>query len=592
MIDKKYTWDLTKFCKSIEDCENKINELDKELIELETFKGQLGNAEKLYEFLEKLYKFDNKLSTCYVYSHANLDVQFKNQNYQILTQKVKDFANKKSKALAFFKPEIKNLGNSYLESLKSNTKFSDWKMVLDRFIMANDHTLSEVEQKLLSEYTKLGEGFKSVFTNCYFSDIKYKDAVDSNGNTYKLNTGNIGSFSFNPDRQLRKSASDSQKEAYANYGGLMTQNFINWLTYNHTICKLEKYNSVLENYLDYYKLDKKVYENIIEYVTKNSYLKTEYYNIKKQLLNLETMYTYDINAPLENITKKYSFEEAVDIIKKALSVLGEDYIKLIDRAVAERWIDVYPKDDKRNGGYCWGAYSYTCIILLNWTDNLNDVFTLAHELGHAIQHYITNNNQKSQNSDWPVFMAEVASTFNEILLSNYLIKNSTNDNEKFLLLNQQMENIIRTVINQANYSKFEDFCYKTLENGNQLTKEMMEEKWNECCYSSLKDVVNTESANTLAWQNVTHFYNLSYYIWQYSLAYMISSYFANNIINNKENALKIYFEFLRGGNQEYPSDFLTRLGVDINNSNFYEESFKNFEITLKQFEEAFKKYKK
>lgn len=591
MEDTKYTWDLTKFCKDTVDCEHKMAEIQAELDELEKFKGKLGNPELLLEFWERNNKLIDKFCTCLIYANANLDTHYDSQEFQILTAKVQNVNNLFNEKLSFAHPEYKALGNEYFESLKQKTEFKDWKLYIDRIILENEHTLSETEEKLLAEVSKFTAGYKLVNQNCYFADIKYKDALDSKGESHHLNSGNISSFNSSPDRELRKNVAESSKEAYLNYGNLMTQNFIYYLTTVATLQKIRKYNSVLESYLDAYKIDKKVYENVINFAQENNDLRKQYYAIKKKVLNLDEMYTYDLHAPLEKSTRKYTFEEGVEIVKKALSILGQDYVNLIDRAIKERWIDVYPRDNKRSGGYSWGTYSCTHIILLNWTGEIRDVFTLAHELGHAIQHYYTNSNQQMQNSDFPIFIAETASTFNEIILGDYLLKNSTNEDEKFIVMNTLVSEMIGTVFTQANMSKFEDFCYKTIESGGNLSKEILQEKWTEYTHKPLEGVVNLSSNNSLSWQNIWHFYNASYYVWQYALAYMISSFFANNVLNGKENALENYFAFLKWTNQYYPAEFLQTLGVDINNEEFYKENFKNYRKMCENFAELAKNYK-
>ena len=434
MNDTKYTWDLTKFCNDIPDCEKKLNEIDKELKILEEYKGSLNNPKKLLEFLEKENMLINKFCTCLIFANANLDTHTDSEEFQILSEKVQSIASKIEFVLAFVRPEFKALGNEYFEELKKDKDFKEWKLYFDSIIFENEHTLTETEEKLLAEISKFSNGYKTINQMCYGADIKYADALDSKGETHHLNSGNISSFSSNPDRTLRKNVSESSKEAYKNYGNLMAQNFIYYLKMVTTLSKVRKHDSVLEEYLSSFKIDKRVYENVIKYAQKNLDIQHDYYVIKKKLLNLDTMYNYDTNAPLKKEARKYTFEDGVEIVKSAMSVLGNEYVDLIDRAVRERWIDVYPRDNKRSGGYTWGTYSYTYIILLNWTGEMRDLFTLAHELGHAIQHYITEQNQKIQNSDFPIFIAETASTFNEVILGEYLLNNTINKNEKFDIL--------------------------------------------------------------------------------------------------------------------------------------------------------------
>ena len=475
--------------------------------------------------------------------------------------------------------------------MQKDARFADWNLYIDSQIFSNEHTLSEVEEKLLAEFANITSGYNEIFKNCYGADIQYNDALDSNGKAYHLNSGNIYGFGKSPDRTLRANVSKSVREAYAKYSNLMTQNFIFYIKTKVAFCKLQKYNSVLDSTLNVYKVDTKVYDNIIKYSRENLDLPVSYFQIKKKLLGLDEMFNYDMNAPIEKKTRSYTFEEGVEIIKKAMSVLGQEYVDLIERAVKERWIDVYPRDKKRSGGYTWGTYSRTYIILLNWTGNINDIFTLAHELGHAIQHYYTNSAQKMQNIDQPIFMAETYSTFNELVLADYFLNNSNDSNEKFFVLHYLVGDILDTVFTQANMSMFEDFCYKTIENNGSLSTEILKQKWYECTQKHYESVVNFSQSNGLSWQNIWHFYNKSYYVWQYALAFMISSCFFENLKENKEAAIKSYFTLLKGTDKYYPTEFLQSLGVDINSDEFYIKSFKGFRELFEQLAELSKDYK-
>ena len=591
MENQKYIWDLTKFCKDEADCENILQEVEKEAVYLAKFKGELGTPDKLLEFWEKYYLTYDKFCTCLIYVNAGLDTNMDNESLRLLQGKLENTRNIFESNSAFVGPELKSLGNDYLRSLKSDERFKEWELYIDNIIFTNEHTLSEAEEKMLAEVSNFTYGYNEINKNCYGADIKYNDAVDSKGNVYHLNSGNVSGFLSSPDRALRKSVAENVREAYSHYTNLMTQNFIYYIKTVVTLSKIRNYKSVLSRNLSAFRVDEKVYDNVIKCARENIDLQAMYYKVKKDVLGFDEMYNYDIPAHFEKNTHNYTFEEGVDIVKKALSVLGQEYVDLIDRAVKERWIDVYPRDKKRSFGYTWGTYSRTYIILLNWTGDINDVFTLAHELGHAIQHYFTNTTQKIQNTDQPIFLAETASTFNEIILGNYLLKNTKDTDERFVVLGHLINEIVGTVFSQANLSMFEDFCYKTIENGGNLSTEVLKQKWLECMQKPFEDIINLSQCNLLGWQNVFHFYNHSYYVWQYALAYMISGYFVENLNNDKQNALELYYKFLKGTNEYYPTEFLKKLGVDINSEEFYKQSFKGFRALFEQFKELAKDYK-
>ena len=581
-MEQKYNWDLTKFHKDVESCEKKITEIQQSLTSLSKMKGTLNEPQNFLNYLKTKSQIENEISYCYIFANGNLDVNVSSKTFQELLQKVYNLYTEFETTISFAQPEIKALGNEYLLSLKKLSMFDDWQKTLDNYILTNDHTLSENEENIIAQFNNVTTGFNSIQKSCFNSDIDYGEALDSNNKPHKITAGNASSFSTNPDRVLRKNVSNAIKSAKEKYGNSMAQNFIYYIKSQVTLAKIKKYNSVQDVYFSNYKLDKKIYDYIIEETIKNKDFLEDYYKTKKSLLGYETLYNYDLFVELDKKQKSYTFEEGVDLIKKALSVLGKDYISLIDKAVNERWIDVYPKPNKRAGGYCSGNYGKSYVILMNWTNNLDSVYTLAHELGHAIHFYIMHSKQEKQNSDFPIFLLEVSSTFNELLLTNYLINNSKNNFEKLTIIDKILNDIVATMFRQIEFSQFEDFCYKTIEQDGILSKEILQDKWNEVRIKPYTKFANMDSMGLLGWENIYHFYNLSYYVWQYSLAYLISYDFLEKI-NKDKSQIQNYFEFLSGSKTEYPTEFLKRLGIDILNKSFYEQGFKNFNVIKDNF---------
>ncbi|MBR7091182.1 MAG: oligoendopeptidase F family protein, partial [Clostridia bacterium] len=569
----KYNWDLSKFCESVADCEARISNIEGGIEELMSYKGKLGDPKLLLEYWQKSNVIGTEYERCLIYAYAGQDVDYNNQELSRLCMLVRELGVKLSTATAWENPELKGLGNDYLAKLKDMDEYKNWRLYIDNVMYDNQHTLSEPEEQIMASIGKFTDSFKEIFQACYMGDIKYQDAEDSEGKKHKINTGNASSFMLNADRVLRKNASESISEAYKTYGNTIAQNLIHYFIKNVTLSKIRKYNSVLDKYLGRYQLKRDIYDNVINFANKNLDIHTRYYQNKKKLLGLDVMYNYDMRAPILSNTHEYTFEEGIDIIKEALKPLGEEYVAMIDRAVNERWVDVYPKDGKADGGYCWGTYGITHIILMNWTGKLNDVFTLAHELGHAIQHYYNYKYQEKQNTDLPIFIAETASTFNEILVYDYLLKQAKTDEEKIEILDSQMADINGVIFVQTNMSQFEDYCYTTIENGGALTLENMQEKWKEYTQKHLREVITYTSDKPLNWENIWHFYNASYYVWQYAMAYLISSKLANDVLQNNPQAIDNYMQFLRYTSEYDVYTFLKNLGVDIYDEEFYKSSF-------------------
>ena len=587
MEQNKFDWDLTKFCKDIKDCENKLKQIDIKLEELVKYKGKLNNPSTLLEFWEKEQETESIFEDCYIYALASKDIEETDQSFQQLSQKVMNMGSKISSKLAFVYPEFKHLGNDYLRSLLKDKNFENWKLEIEKIIDENEHTLSEAEEQILAQVGSFSVGFKNVYSSCFFGDVKYQDATDENGVAHKITSGVINKYLFSNDRELRKNVSLSVKEAYLSYQNSMAINFIYQLKQNVVISKIRKYKSVLDKSVSTYKTSPQVYNNIINYTKQNINFVTRYFGLKKKILNFNPMFTYDMNIDIIKNNKKYSYEEGISLIKNAMSILGEDYVALIDKAVNEHWIDVYPKEHKQSGAYTWGRYGKTYIILTNWNDDLESVYTLAHELGHAIQHYITEQNQEKQNSNFPIYIAEVASLFNEIILSDYLLKHSQSEDEKINVLSKQINDINSVIFNKVKHSEFEDFCYKALENDESLSKEILNDKWLQINKQGLENIIDYSTFNTLRWENIFHYYNVSYYVWQYALAFMIATNFATNIIENKKNAKENYLQFLKGTNKYFPTQFLQSLGIDIDDDKFYQQFFETINNKITEFENLF-----
>lgn len=590
MEQDRYKWDLSKFCESHADCEKRMQNIRGMLKELVSYKGQLGKPEKLKEYWDKASILGTEYERCLIYANAGQDTNYGDTKLAELCVKASDLGAEMDSALSWEGPELKSLGNEYLAELRINPIFKEYKLMIDTIMYDNEHTLSEAEEKILAEVSKYGDGFKSIFQACYMGDKQYEDAVDSEGNTHKVNTGNMGGYMQLPDRNLRKSVSESVEEADAYYGNIMAQNLIYYFIQKVTLNKIRKHNSVLDAGLGRFGLTRKVYDNVINNANKNLDIEIGYYATKKKLLNLDEMYVYDRSAPISTNVREYTFEEGIDLVKKAMSVLGEDYVKLIDKAVNERWIDVYPRDNKASGGYCWGTYGISHIILLNWTGKLDDVFTLAHELGHAMQHYYNYEAQEKQNTKMPIFLAETASTFNEIILFDYLLKNATSVDERVQLLDKQMADIVGVTFRQTNMSQFEDYCYTTIQNGGVLTLNSMQEKWKETNQKHLQDVITYTNDQPLVWEGIWHFYNKSYYVWQYTMAHLISTKMANDVLQNKPQAIENYMEFLKNTNELNTTEFLLKLGIDINDQKFYEQGFDIYRKASEEYQTEVENY--
>jgi len=589
-IELKYKWDLTKFCKSCEDCETKLKEVSNEVKDLLKYKGTLNEPKNLLAYWQDTYKLYDKMENCYVYAFANLHTDFGSQIYNELSQKAESVQTLLNSELSFAEAEIKILGKDYLQKLLNMKEFLDWRQVIELNIARLEHTLTEKEEKILAFTNEIGNGFTAIKDSCCNTDIKFEDALDSKGISHKVTEGNMSGYFKSQDRVLRKNVSISQKNALEKYSYTLTSNFIYHIKFVSNVASLRGFKSVLDSTFLGSKMTKDVFDNIINCVDSHQDILTDILKTKKKISGYDTIYNYDLYLDMDKSNKVYTFEEGIDIVKKATSILGEDYVKLIDRAVEERWIDVYPAENKMSGGYCWGTYGKTHIVLLNWTGTLDDVFTLAHELGHAIQHYLMDKKHKVQEERQYMYFEETASLFNEVILSQYLLEQSIDEKEKLGLLDEKCTKIMGTMFRQTEFSKFENYCYDTIFNGGQLTRETLIAKWRECRFLPYESVVDMSNFTDLTWQGLWHFFALSYYVWQYSFAFMIAQYFAGNILSKQKDAVSKYFDFISTSGCEYPLDLMKRLGADITSKDFYENAFKYFRKNCDEYMDCAEKF--
>ena len=378
-------------------------------------------------------------------------------------------------------------------------------------------------------------------------------------------------------------------ETYAKYKNTISNTFKENVDYLVGMAKIEKFNSSLEASLFSDNIDTTVYNNLIETVHKNLNVLYKYYDLKKEILNLDELHLYDIYVELiKDLDKEYSFEEAKEIVINALSILGDDYINNLKKAFDERWIDVYNNVGKRGGAYSSGFYDTNPFVLLNFEGKLNDVSTLAHELGHSMHTYYSCKNNTYNNSGYKIFVAEVASTVNELILNKYLLKNSKDKKEKLFILNNLMELFKGTIYRQTMFAEFERDMHKKYEDGEILTNELLSNEYYKLNKEYFGPNVVVDEEIKYEWERIPHFY-YDFYVYKYAIGLSSACYIVDGIVNNKPNALENYLKFLKSGGSDYPANELKIAGVDVNSSEVIESAIKMFDETINEFKTLIKK---
>jgi len=588
-IDVKYTWDLDVIYSSIDDFNNDYNEVKDDIEDFIKYENiMLNNAKSFYETLEDYYAVSRKLEKLYCYANLLFDTDTSDNNSQSLRGKVTNLYALFSKNSYFVSVNILKLDYSEIEKFyKEEEGLKKYEKMLKDEFRYKEHTLSDSEEKLLSGLSKMiGNNYDTyeLFKDC---DLSFGNIVDEDGNEIELNNSNYSLYIESKDRKVRKDTFMVLYERYKQYKNTFASLISNNINEEISISKIKKYNSAIECSLYKDEIEVEVYNNLVSSVNEGLSVLYKYYDLKKKVLGVEELHLYDVYVSmLGEFSKKYEFDDAVEIVKNALSVLGSDYVRVLETGIKNRWVDVYPTKNKRTGGYSSGGYDTYPYILLNYQDKYNDMSTLAHELGHSIHSYYTRSNNDYMYGDYSIFVAEVASTVNELLLAKYMIKNSSEKQEKLYILNKLMELFRATIYRQTMFAEFERDIYEMAENEEVLTADKLCEKYYELNRKYFGDNVVIDDEIRYEWERIPHFY-YNFYVYKYATGLSCACMIVDNILSGKENAVTNYMEFLKCGRRKNPIDSLKVAGVDVTKKEVVDSAIKMFDEVIDEFNELY-----
>ena len=592
-IEEEYKWDLSTIFRSQKEFEAFYQETKKLIEEYPKFKTHVMDSGKsFYQALTDYYEISRRISKLYSYAHMKSDEDVSNNKNQELVERVLNLYDISSKNSYFLTPEIIQVDDSKIEQFyQEENRLLEYKKEIHDIYKYKEHTLSECEEKILSSMGKaLGQNEQtySVLTD---SDLKFGTIIDENGNEVELTDTNYSLFISSKDRRVRMDAFSKLYETYKQFRNSITSTLNGHVKENVSLSEIRKYSSCFASSLLKDDLDEKVYESLVQTVHSHLDVFQKYYELKKDVLGIDELHLYDVYVDLikEN-QKRYSFLEAKEIIFKALSVLGEDYLKDLENAFTEKWIDIYPNKNKRGGAYSGGSYDTNPFVLLNYQGKIEDVSTLAHELGHSMHSYYTRKNQPYQYGDYPIFVAEVASTTNEIILAKYLIENSNDKNEKLSAINHLLELFKGTIYRQTMFEEFEQYVYSLVEKDDVITADKLCKKYlelNEFYFG--KDIVCDELIQ-YEWEKVPHFF-YNFYVYKYATSISAACDIATRILAHDEGALNSYLEMLKSGSTKTPLETLEIAGVDMTDDRVYESAISMFSDTIEEFKKVYKKTK-
>lgn len=587
-IAEKYKWDKSCLCSSEKEFEERLSGFEKYISLFKKFEGKLTSKKAVYDYLKLSEEFEKVFDPTFLYISMKRDEQLDNDTSNRLYQKLMNFYTKFSTETSLLSTQMKKLPDQLLDEIISDKKFKDYKRDFEWIKKTKVHNLTDDQEQLLSGMDFFG--YSSVMRNLSDVDIKFGKISDCKGKNYSLNSSNYGTFMRSKDRTLRKQSFTVLNGTFGKYINTFAGNYINKVKADCYFAKVRKYTSALDEALFNEEVDKKVYQTLIEKVHENLSVLFKFFEFKKRQLGLKDFSIYDCLAELPSQAKeRYTYDQAIDLLKRALAPLGEEYIALLQKAKDERWIDVMPNENKRSGAYENAVYDAHPFVLTNFEGNLESVFTLAHELGHAMHSYFSNCSQPRPTAQYTIFLAEIASTTNEMLLLNYLLQNCSKK-QKLSLYNKLFDNVKSTIFRQTMFAEFEEKIHALHESDTPLTKDLLCDvyfKLNKQYFGKVKLVKEV----MYEWARIPHFFS-EFYVYKYATGLICAINFANRILSGEKDAVKDYFKFLSAGSSDGPINILKNSGCDLESGKAYQVSFDYLKAILNDWQKEMLSRKK
>ncbi len=586
-IEEKYKWDLTPIYKDVDSWYEDYDLASKEIKKVLEFKGNIvKNAKNLLDYIEFSMNLERKLYKLYYYAHLNFDSDTTNDEYQKMNGKIENLLAEYNRLDSFANPEMMKIDYSQVkEFYKEEPRLEEYEFLLEQLYRYKDHILNTEAESIISSFANINSTPEQVFEALTDSDLRFGKVKNDKGEEIELTESNYSSFIESTNRDVRKEAFEMLLKTYSNYKNTIANTFAGNVEVLTTMAKLKKYSSSLEASLFDDNISTEVYNNLIDTVSNNLNVLYKYFDLKKEVLGLDEFHLYDqYNSLVPDCSKNYTFEEAKELVLKALAVLGEDYVANLNKAFGERWIDVYNNKGKRTGAYSSGFYDTNPYVLLNFNGKFGDVSTLAHELGHSMHTYYSCHNNPYQYSSYKIFVAEVASTVNELLLKYYILNHTDDVNEKKYIINEMMNNFKSTIYRQTMFAEFERDMHALKEKGEILTSQLLSDKYYELNKKYFGPDVVVDDVIRYEWERIPHFY-YDFYVYKYAIGLSCACYIADGILNDKPNALENYKKFLSLGGSDYPANELKIAGIDVTKSEVVESAIKMFDNLIKQFKE-------
>ncbi|MCD1024188.1 oligoendopeptidase F [Enterococcus sp. SMC-9] len=585
-LPTELTWDLTPIFADDQAFDTAFADLKEELKQADKYKGTLAtNATAFLAALEFCLAIYRKLETLYVYSHLKNDQDTANTTYQGLYARASSLLAEASAAISWFEPEVLTLSDDQIWSyFEEEPKLAVYRHYVAQMVDNRAHVLPADQEELLAGASEIFNAADDIFSVLNNADLVFPTIEGSDGEKIQLSHGVYGQLMEATDRSVREATFKGLYSVYGQFRNTFAQTLSSHVKGHNFKAKARKYTSAREASLSNNHIPESVYDTLVEVVNKHLPLLHRYVALRKKLLATDELHMYDMYTPvLGEAPIRYTYEEAVEKAKEALHVMGPEYNKIVEQAFSSRWIDVVENKGKRSGAYSSGAYDTAPYILMNWHDTLDQLFTLVHEMGHSVHSYFTRNNQPFVYGDYSIFLAEIASTTNENILTEYLLETEKDPKVRAYILNHYLDGFKGTIFRQTQFAEFEHFIHTEDAKGTPLTSEYLNDYYGDLNAKYYGPDVTKDEEIKLEWARIPHFY-YNYYVYQYATGFSAASALAKKILTKEEGALEHYLNYLKAGNSDYPIEVMKKAGVDMTKADYIEDAMKMFEERLSELE--------
>ena len=584
-INEKDTWDLSTIFETDQKWEEELALLTEDTKQAASLEGHLlDSAESLLDITERYLDLSRRLEKLYVYAHMKNDQDTRVAKYQEYYAKAMTLYSQLDQVFSFYEPEFMAITeDQYQNFLAEEPKLQPYKHFFDKLLQNKDHVLSHREEELLAGAGEIFGAASETFAILDNADIVFPFVKDEDGNEVQLSHGVYMRLVESKNREVRRGAYEALYSTYEQYQHTYAKTLQTNVKVQNYRAKVRNYKSAREAALAANFVPESVYDNLVSAVRKHLPLLHRYLALRSKILGIPDLKMYDVYTPLSSVEYSFTYEEALKKAEEALAVLGEDYLSRVKRAFSERWIDVYENQGKRSGAYSGGSYDTNAFMLLNWQDNLDNLFTLVHETGHSMHSSYTRETQPYVYGDYSIFLAEIASTTNENILTEKLLQEVQDDATRFAILNNFLDGFRGTVFRQTQFAEFEHAIHQADQNGEVLTSEFLNNLYADLNqeYYGLSKEDNPQIQ--YEWARIPHFY-YNYYVYQYSTGFAAASALAEKIVHGSQEDRDRYIDYLKAGKSDYPLNIMRKAGVDMEKEDYLNDAFAVFERRLDEFE--------